>query len=76
MIAIKKTWEGTSFGPVVKNLPANAGDTGWISGSGTKMPPATGQLSLCATATEPTGPEAHALQQEKPPQLENGVHHN
>ena len=63
-------------GPVVKNLPANAGDTGWISGSGTKMPHATGQLRLCATATEPTGPKAHALQQGKPPQLESRVRHN
>ena len=32
--------------PVVKNLPDNAGDTGL-------MPHATGQLSLCATTTEP-----------------------
>ena len=35
-------------GPVVKNLPSNAGDTGWIPGRGTKIPHASGQLSLCA----------------------------
>ena len=35
-------------GPVVKNLPCNAGDTGWIPGRGTKIPHASGQLSLCA----------------------------
>ena len=37
-------------GPVVKNLPSNAGDTGWIPGWGTKIPHARGQLSPC-TAT-------------------------
>ena len=36
---------------MVKNLPANAGDTGSIPGS-RKIPHASGQLSLCAT-TEP-----------------------
>ena len=25
-------------GPVVKNLPSNAGDSGWILGQGTKIP--------------------------------------
>ena len=30
-------------GPVVKNLPSNAGDTGSISGQGTKIPHAAGQ---------------------------------
>ena len=32
-------------GPVVKNLPSNAGDVGSISGLGTKIPHAAGQLS-------------------------------
>ena len=32
-------------GPVVKNPPYNAGDTGSIPGQGTKIPHATGQLS-------------------------------
>ena len=39
-------------GPVVKNPPANAGDMSSILGMGTKIPHATGQLSLCATTTE------------------------
>ena len=35
-------------GPVVKNLPSNAGDVGSIPGQGTGIPHALGQLSLCA----------------------------
>ena len=38
-------------GPVVKNPPANAGDTGLTSGPGRAQE--AGQLNLCATATEP-----------------------
>ena len=38
-------------GPVVKNLPANAEDMDLISGPGTKIPHAIGQLSPHATAT-------------------------
>ena len=50
-------------GPVVKNLPSNAGDEGLIPGQGTKMPHAAGQLGQCtkpekspcaATKKEPT----------------------
>ena len=37
---------------MVKNLPSNAGDTGSISGWGTKIPHAVGQLSPRATTTE------------------------
>ena len=40
-------------GPVVKNTPANAGDRGFDSWS-RKISHAVGQLSLCATTTEPT----------------------
>ena len=40
-------------GPVVKNLPYNAGDAGSIPGRGTKIPHATGQLSPRTTTTEP-----------------------
>ena len=40
-------------GSVVKNLPCNAGDMGLIPGWGTKIPHATGQLSLCATTRQP-----------------------
>ena len=39
-------------GPVDKNLPAIAEDTGSIPGQGTKIPHAKGQLSLYATTTE------------------------
>ena len=44
-------------GPVVKNPPCNAGDVSSIPGQGTKIPHASGQLSLCANTTEPTGPQ-------------------
>ena len=33
-------------GPVVKNLPSNAGHEGSMPGRGTKIPPVVGQLSL------------------------------
>ena len=35
-------------GPVVQNLPCNAGDVGSIPGGDTKIPRASEQLSLCA----------------------------
>ena len=41
-------------GPVVKNLPSNAGDPGAVPGWGTRIPYAMGQLSPCTTTTEPT----------------------
>ena len=40
-------------GPVVKNLPSNAGEAGSIPGPGTKILHAMGQVSLCAATTEP-----------------------
>ena len=40
-------------GPVVNNLPCNAGDTGSIPGQGTKILHANGQLRLQAAITEP-----------------------
>ena len=40
-------------GPVVKNLPSNAGDMGSSPGRGTEIPQATGQLSTHATTREP-----------------------
>ena len=40
-------------GPVVKNLPANAGDVGLIPWSG-KIPHVARQPSLCPSTTEPT----------------------
>ena len=39
-------------GPVVKNPPYNAGHAGSMSGQGTKIPHAVGQLSPRATTTE------------------------
>ena len=40
-------------GPVVKNLPSNAGDMGSVPGGGTKIPHAVGQLSPWAATTKP-----------------------
>ena len=42
-------YRDTSGGPVVKNLPSNAGDVSSIPGQGTKTPHAMVQLSLCTT---------------------------
>ena len=55
---------GTSLVAVVKNPPANAGDTGFEPWCG-KIPHAVERLS---TTTEAQVPRARALQQEKPPQ--------
>ena len=52
-------------GPVVKNLPSSAGDAASIPGWGTKIPHATGQLSLRAATTEPTHSGARAPQLER-----------
>ena len=40
-------------GPVVKNLPTNAGDMGWIHSWTRKIQHAVEQLSTCAITTEP-----------------------
>ena len=48
---IKKSWD-LPGGPVVKNPPAGAGDTGLIPGLGTKIQHAMGQLGLCVRTTE------------------------
>ena len=55
-----------SGGPVVKNPPSNAGDTGLIPGRGTKIPHAMGQLSLRAVTTEPACSGARVPQLESP----------
>ena len=52
---------------MVKNPPADAGDTDLIPGPG-RFPHASEQPSLCATTTEAHAPQAYAPQQEKPPQ--------
>jgi len=54
-------------GPVVKNPPANAGDTGFDPWS-RKIPHAAGQQCPCTTTTEVCMPRACAPQQEEPPQ--------
>ena len=51
-------------GPIVKNPPSNAGDTGLIPGQGTKIPHAVGQLSPRMTTTEPASSRARAPQPE------------
>jgi len=48
-MAFKVPLEGFPGGPEVKNPPANAGDTGLITGPGTKISHARGKLSLLAT---------------------------
>ena len=42
-------------GPVVKNLPANAGDIGSTLDVGIKIPLEVEQLSPCAVTTKPPG---------------------
>ena len=49
-------------GPVVKNQPSNTGDAGSIPGRETNIPHAVGQLSPCASTTEPAHSRAHAPQ--------------
>ena len=72
---IKKAWEFLG-GPVVKNLPYNAGDTGLIPGQGTKNPHATGQLSPRATTAKLACLErAHVPKLQSPRALEP-AHHN
>ena len=69
---ISRGWDFPG-GPVVKNLPSNTGDVGSISGWGTKIPHAAGQLSPCATTTEPTrsGAREPQLEKKKKPSCHN-----
>ena len=62
-----KTLPGGNFpgGPVVKKPPSNAGDAGLITGRGTKIPHAAGQLNPHATTTKPVHSGAHAPQLER-----------
>ena len=63
---VKKTNTGDfSDGPVVKNLPSNAGNKGSIPGQGTKIPHALEQLSLQAVITEPARSRARMPQLEE-----------
>ena len=53
-------------GSVVKNLSPNAGVVGLILGMGTKVPYATGQLSIGITTTEPAHLRAWAPKLKEP----------
>ena len=46
------SYEDFPSGTVVKNSLASTGNTDSITGLGTKMPHASGQLGPCATTTE------------------------
>ena len=52
-------------GPVVKNLPYNAGDPGSIPGQGTKSPRAVGQLNPLASTRARTPWSLHATTREE-----------
>ena len=41
-------------GPVIKNLPSNVGDTGFIPSQRTKVPHDAGELSQVFTTRKPT----------------------
>ena len=72
ILLLKMTYRDFPGGPVVKNPPSNAGDTGSIPGQRTKIPHAAGQLRLSAAATEPTccNWRAYELQLKSPCTLE------
>ena len=52
MVSSKGNFLDFPGGPVVKNLPYNAGESGLIPGQGTKIPHAVGQLNPGTTTTE------------------------
>ena len=58
-------------GPVVKNLPFNAGDVGSVPGEGTKILRATEQLSLGTATAEPVCHNQTALQANAEPVCHN-----
>ena len=53
-------------GPVVKNLPSSAGDTGLALGQGTKITLAMEQVSPFTATIKPLCSRAHTPQLEKP----------
>ena len=63
-------------GPVAKNPPSNAGDSGSIPGQGTEVPHDAGQLSPRSTTTEPASlnERAHALWSPRATTREKPVH--
>ena len=58
-------------GPVVRNLPCNAGDAGSIPGRGTNTQHAAGQLSSHTTTTESTCPSQSLCAKAKDPTRRN-----
>ena len=57
-------------GPVVKNSPSSAGDTGSNPGQGTKILHATGQLSPLTASTQAQVPWSPSSQLERSPQAQ------
>ena len=79
-LALKKKVGVFPGASVVKNPPANVGDTDMIPGLG-RFPQAMGKLSLGTTTIEPVHCRARVPQEEKPleqedcaPQLESSPH--
>ena len=78
-LSLKTMSQGFPGGSVIKNPPANAGDTGWILGLGRSHMPQSNKVCvprlLCSRAREPpllkpVCPGARAPQREKPLQWE------
>ena len=62
---------------MVGGLPSNSRDIGLVHGQGTKIPCATGQLGLCATAGKPRYSKALSHQLEKTAHCnEKSLHRN
>ena len=61
----RKYWLTFPCGSVAKNLPANAGGVGLISGLETKIPHTAGQMSPRPATAEPALPKACAPKQGK-----------
>ena len=67
----KPRWKKKGFpgGPVAKNKPCNSGDTSSVPGPGRSHMPRS-NLAYAPQLLKPACPQAHAWQQEKPPQWE------
>ena len=61
----RKLFKDFPGGPVVKNPPSSAGDTGSAPGQETKIPRAAGQLSPCSTTPESTHSRAECRNSRK-----------
>ena len=59
----KKLFQDFPGGPVVKNPPANAGDTGSTPGQERKVPQPTRQWGPLSTANEPVPRDEKPLQE-------------